>query len=175
MVYERNDVAIRELEGMAQGKGWYPLPGEAPPAQTTVDIMENGIIYTVDFENGQKTGFFLDQKYNRLAVAKLARDRTVLDCFTHTGSFALNAAKGGAKHPGGVAVVAIDENDNVLTVKQYRYAFQTVLEEIPAGKLERGEDPAAAARRELSEETGASCETFTPLGEILASPGGFTE
>ena len=51
-------------------------------------------------------------------------------------------------HPGGVAVVAIDENDNVLTVKQYRYAFQTVLEEIPAGKLERGEDPAAAARRE---------------------------
>ena len=78
-------------------------------------------------------------------------------------------------HPGGVAVVAIDENDNVLTVKQYRYAFQTVLEEIPAGKLERGEDPAAAARRELSEETGASCETLTPLGEILASPGGFTE
>ena len=78
-------------------------------------------------------------------------------------------------HPGGVAVVAIDENDNVLTVKQYRYAFGTVLEEIPAGKLERGEDPAAAARRELSEETGASCETLTPLGEILASPGGFTE
>ena len=78
-------------------------------------------------------------------------------------------------HPGGVAVVAIDENDNVLTVKQYRYAFQTVLEEIPAGKLERGEDPAAAARRELSEETGARCETLTPLGEILASPGGFTE
>ena len=78
-------------------------------------------------------------------------------------------------HPGGVAVVAIDGNDNVLTVKQYRYAFQTVLEEIPAGKLERGEDPAVAARRELSEETGASCETLTPLGEILASPGGFTE
>ena len=97
-VYERNDVAIRELEGMAQGKGWYPLPDETPPAQTTVDIVENGIRYTVDFENGQKTGFFLDQKYNRLAVAKLARGRTVLDCFTHTGSFALNAAKGGAKH-----------------------------------------------------------------------------
>ena len=80
-----------------------------------------------------------------------------------------------ADHPGGVAIVALDENDNILTVKQYRYAFQTVLEEIPAGKLERGEDPAAAARRELSEETGASCETLTPLGEILASPGGFTE
>ena len=105
-VYERNDVAIRELEGMEPGKGWYPLPGETPPSQTTVDIVENGIRYTVDFENGQKTGFFLDQKYNRLAVAKLARDRTVLDCFTHTGSFALNAAKGGAKH-----VTAVDVSE----------------------------------------------------------------
>ena len=105
-VYERNDVAIRELEGMEPGKGWYPLPGEAVPERTTADITENGIVYTVDFENGQKTGFFLDQKYNRLAVAKLARDRTVLDCFTHTGSFALNAAKGGAKH-----VTAVDVSE----------------------------------------------------------------
>ncbi len=105
-IYERNDVAIRELEGMAQGKGWYPLPGEAPPAQTTVDIVENGIRYTVDFENGQKTGFFLDQKYNRLAVSRLAKGRTVLDCFTHTGSFALNAARGGAAH-----VTAVDVSE----------------------------------------------------------------
>ena len=105
-IYERNDVAIRELEGMAQGKGWYPLPGETPPAQTTVDIVENGIHYTVDFENGQKTGFFLDQKYNRLAVSRLAKGRTVLDCFTHTGSFALNAARGGAAH-----VTAVDVSE----------------------------------------------------------------
>ena len=105
-IYERNDVAIRELEGMAQGKGWYPLPGETPPAQTTVDIVENGIRYTVDFENGQKTGFFLDQKYNRLAVSRLAKGRTVLDCFTHTGSFALNAAQGGAAH-----VTAVDVSE----------------------------------------------------------------
>ena len=105
-IYERNDVAIRELEGMAQGKGWYPLPGETPPSQTTVDIVENGIRYTVDFENGQKTGFFLDQKYNRLAVSRLAKGRTVLDCFTHTGSFALNAARGGAAH-----VTAVDVSD----------------------------------------------------------------
>ena len=105
-IYERNDVAIRELEGMAQGKGWYPLPGETPPAQTTVDIVENGIRYTVDFENGQKTGFFLDQKYNRQAVARLAKGRTVLDCFTHTGSFALNAARGGAAH-----VTAVDVSE----------------------------------------------------------------
>ena len=105
-IYERNDVAIRELEGMAQGKGWDPLPGETPPSQTTVDIVENGIRYTVDFENGQKTGFFLDQKYNRLAVSRLAKGRTVLDCFTHTGSFALNAARGGAAH-----VTAVDVSE----------------------------------------------------------------
>ena len=68
-----------------------------------VEITENGIRYTVDVENGQKTGFFLDQKYNRLAVSKLARGMKVLDCFTHTGSFAMNAAKGGAEH-----VTAVD-------------------------------------------------------------------
>ena len=105
-IYERNDVALREREGMTQNKGWYPLPGETPPETTTVDITENGIVYTVDFENGQKTGFFLDQKYNRLAVAKLAKGKTVLDCFTHTGSFALNAAKGGADH-----VTAVDVSE----------------------------------------------------------------
>ena len=105
-IYERNDAALREREGMTQSKGWFPLPGETPPERTDVDITENGIVYTVDFENGQKTGFFLDQKYNRLAVAKLARGRTVLDCFTHTGSFALNAAKGGAKR-----VTAVDVSE----------------------------------------------------------------
>ena len=105
-VYERNDVTIRELEGMEQGKGWHPVDGEKAPDFTAVDIEENGIRYTVDFENGQKTGFFLDQKYNRQAVAKLARGRTVLDCFTHTGSFALNAARGGAKH-----VTAVDVSE----------------------------------------------------------------
>ena len=105
-IYERNDVPLREREGMAQNKGWYLLPGETPPENTTSDITENGIVYTVDFENGQKTGFFLDQKYNRLAVAKLAKGKTVLDCFTHTGSFALNAAKGGARH-----VTAVDVSE----------------------------------------------------------------
>lgn len=105
-VYERNDVAIRGLEGMEQGKGWHPVGGEKVPDFTAVDIVENGIRYTVDFENGQKTGFFLDQKYNRQAVAKLARGRTLLDCFTHTGSFALNAARGGAKH-----VTAVDVSE----------------------------------------------------------------
>ena len=96
-IYERNDEALRAKEGLAQNKGWFALPGETPPACTETEICENGIFYHVDFENGQKTGFFLDQKYNRRAVARLAAGRTVLDCFTHTGSFALNAAAGGAK------------------------------------------------------------------------------
>ena len=105
-VFERNDVAIRELEGMTQNKGWYVLPGETPPESPVTEICENGVYYSVDVENGQKTGFFLDQKYNRLAVAKLAKGKRVLDCFTHTGSFALNAAKGGAEHVTAVDVSA---------------------------------------------------------------------
>ena len=105
-VFERNDVAIRELEGMAQNKGWYVLPGETPPESPMTEICENGVYYSVDVENGQKTGFFLDQKYNRLAVAKLAKGKRVLDCFTHTGSFALNAAKDGAEHVTAVDVSA---------------------------------------------------------------------
>ncbi len=105
-VFERNDVAIRELEGLSQYKGWFDLPGLTHPESTVTEITENSINYSVDFENGQKTGFFLDQKYNRLAVSRLAKGKTVLDCFTHTGSFALNAAKGGAK---GVTAVDVSE------------------------------------------------------------------
>ena len=108
-VYERNDVALRDKEGLPQYKAWFPLEGEPVPASPIVEITENGIRYLVDVENGQKTGFFLDQKYNRQAVARLARGKTVLDCFTHTGSFALNAAKGGAKH-----VTAVDVSESAV-------------------------------------------------------------
>ena len=108
-IYERNDVAIRALEGLEQGKGWYELPGEEHPQSTVTEICENGIYYAVDFENGQKTGFFLDQKYNRLAVARIAKGRRVLDCFTHTGSFALNAARGGSEH-----VTAVDVSESAV-------------------------------------------------------------
>ncbi len=94
-VYERNDVAIRSLEGLEEYKGWYEAIPH--PEETVTEITENSIKYFVDFENGQKTGFFLDQKYNRKAVAKIAKGKKVLDCFTHTGSFALNAAMGGAE------------------------------------------------------------------------------
>ncbi len=102
-VYERNDVAIRELEGMEQYKGFFEAPGLLSYREPTVIIEENGIKYEVDFVNGQKTGFFLDQKYNRLAIQKIAAGKTVLDCFTHTGAFALNAYSSGAK-----AVTAVD-------------------------------------------------------------------
>lgn len=95
-IYERNDVRVRELEGLTQNTGWYSLPGRPAPESASVEIEENGIRYQVDFANGQKTGFFLDQKYNRQAAARLAPGRRVLDCFTHTGSFGLNCAKAGA-------------------------------------------------------------------------------
>ena len=105
-IYLRNDAALRAREGLPEGKGWFRLPGETPPAFTRTVICENGVRYTVDFENGQKTGFFLDQKLNRRRVAQLAKGRRVLDCFTHTGSFALNAAAGGAAHVTAVDVSA---------------------------------------------------------------------
>ena len=103
-VFERNDAALREKEGLEQYKGWFPLPGEALPESPVTEIVENGVKYLVDVENGQKTGFFLDQKYNRRAAARLAEGKTVLDCFTHTGSFALNAGLAGAAQVLGVDV-----------------------------------------------------------------------
>ena len=105
-IFERNDVKIRELEGLEQGKGWF---GDDRPESCVTEICENGVYYSVDVENGQKTGFFLDQKYNRLAVARLAKGKRVLDCFTHTGSFALNAAMGGAEH-----VTAVDVSESAI-------------------------------------------------------------
>ena len=96
-IYERNDVKIRELEGMEEYKGFYPCEGLRTDLSGVTEITENGIKYTVDYINGQKTGFFLDQKYNRMAIRQIAKGRTVLDCFTHTGAFALNAAAAGAK------------------------------------------------------------------------------
>lgn len=94
-IYERNDVKIRDLEGMEQYKGFWKGAGNDLPGK--VEITENGLKYIVDYVNGQKTGFFLDQKYNRAAIRRIAKGRTVLDCFTHTGAFALNAAAAGAK------------------------------------------------------------------------------
>ena len=96
-VYERSDAKVRQNEGMERVKGFI---GEE--FDTKVEIVENGVRYMVDVKDGQKTGFFLDQKYNRLAIQRLCKDAEVLDCFTHTGSFALNAGIAGAKHVTGV-------------------------------------------------------------------------
>ena len=101
-IYERSDAKERTKEGMEFRTGFI---GE--PFDTKVEITENGVRYLVDVENGQKTGFFLDQKYNRLAIQRICKDAKVLDCFTHTGSFALNAGIGGAKEVLGVDVSEI--------------------------------------------------------------------
>ena len=96
-VYERSDAKEREKEGMKKYKGFIGAEFD-----TKVPIVENGVKYLVDVKDGQKTGFFLDQKYNRLAMQKICKDMSVLDCFTHTGSFALNAGIAGAKEVLGV-------------------------------------------------------------------------
>ena len=98
-VYERSDLATREIEGLEQTKGFL-----TEPFDTNVQITENGVKYIVDLENGQKTGFFLDQKENRAAIHRICKDKDVLDCFTHTGSFALNAGIAGAKSVLGIDV-----------------------------------------------------------------------
>ncbi len=100
-VYERSDAKVRMNEGMERVKGFL-----GDPFDTKVEIVENGVKYLVDVAEGQKTGFFLDQKYNRAAVARLCQGARVLDCFTHTGSFALNAGKGGARE-----VIGVDASD----------------------------------------------------------------
>jgi 23S rRNA (cytosine1962-C5)-methyltransferase len=97
-IFERNDSSLRTLEGLPEYKDWYRFDGRPVPDSAVTEICENGVRYLVDVENGQKTGFFLDQKYNRAAVGRIASGKRVLDCFTHTGSFGLNAALGGAEH-----------------------------------------------------------------------------
>lgn len=105
-VYERSDAKVRLNEGMERVKGFI---GE--PFDTKVEIVENGVKYMVNVADGQKTGFFLDQKYNRLAIQKLCKNAKVLDCFTHTGSFALNAGIAGASSVLGVdaSALAVDQ------------------------------------------------------------------
>ncbi|MGN2370300.1 class I SAM-dependent rRNA methyltransferase [Clostridium cagae] len=103
-VYERSDIATREIEGLEQTRGFL-----TEPFDTNVEIVENGVKYIVDLANGQKTGFFLDQKENRAAIHRICKDKDVLDCFTHTGSFALNAGIAGAK-----SVLGIDVSQHAI-------------------------------------------------------------
>ncbi len=110
-LYERNESHIRTLEGLPLEKGFYAMEGLAVSLSGKTELIENGIRYEVDYINGQKTGFFLDQRENRKAVARLSEGKRVLDCFTHTGAFALNAAAAGAKH-----VTAVDVSSEALAL-----------------------------------------------------------
>ena len=131
-VYERSDAKERQKEGMERHKGFL-----GPEFDTRVQIVENNVTYMVDVKEGQKTGFFLDQKYNRLAVQRLCKDARVLDCFTHTGSFALNAGIAGAREVLGVDAsrLAVDqaaENARLNGLEErVRFECQDVFELLP--------------------------------------------
>ena len=135
-IYERSDAKVRLKEGMERVKGFL-----SDPFDPVVEIVENGVRYQVDVAEGQKTGFFLDQKYNRLAIQPLARGGRVLDCFTHTGAFALNAAKGGAAEVLGVdaselGVAQATQNAALNGMSdRVRFACRDVFELLP--ELER--------------------------------------
>ncbi len=131
-VYERSDAKVRRQEGMELRKGF--IGGEF---DTDVEIVENGVRYIVDVKDGQKTGFFLDQKFNRLAVQKLCKGAKVLDCFTHTGSFALNAGIAGAAEVTGVdaselAVAQARENAELNGLQdKVKFICEDVFELLP--------------------------------------------
>ncbi len=148
-VYERNDTAIREKEGIERYKGFLAAEGlDVPQGEDAARrvICENGVRYRLDLENSQKTGFFLDQKYNRRAVAQLARGRRVLDCFTHVGSFALNCAQAGASFVHGVDVsaTAVDlcrANAQLNGVEdRTRFSVANVFDFLPGLEADHGRD-----------------------------------
>ena len=131
-IYERSDAKVRLQEGMERFKGFIGAPFD-----TKVQIEENGVKYIVDVEDGQKTGFFLDQKYNRASVQRLCRGKKVLDCFTHTGSFALNAGIAGAESVLGVdasrtGILQAEENARLNGLEnRVRFRCADVFELLP--------------------------------------------
>lgn len=180
-VYERSDAKVRLQEGMERVKGFL---GEA--FDTKVEIVENGVRYMVDVEDGQKTGFFLDQKNNRAAVGRLCKGKKVLDCFTHTGSFALNAGIAGAESVLGVdasqlAVEQARENARLNGLEErVRFECEDVFELLP--RLERqGErfdvvilDPPAFTKSRNSVKNAAKGYREINLrGMKLVRDGGF--
>ena len=180
-VYERSDAAVRKKEGLAPYKGFI-----GDEFDTNVEIVENGVHYIVDVVNGQKTGFFLDQKYNRLAIQRLCKGKRVLDCFTHMGTFALNAGIAGAAEVTGLdisdfAVAQATENAKLngldSTVK-FRQA--NVLDELP--KLnEAGEQydvvildpPAFTKSREATKNAMKGYREINMKGMKLVKDGGY--
>lgn len=130
-IYERSEGGLRQKEGMEQRSGFFPLPGMDMPQDAAAEITENGVRYHVDVAAGQKTGFFLDQKYNRRAAAALANGRKVLDCFTHTGSFALNCALRGA-----ASVHCVDASQEALDMAARNAQLNGVLDKLTFEKAD---------------------------------------
>lgn len=180
-VYERSDAKVRVQEGMERAKGFL---GRA--FDTNVEITENGVNYVVDVKDGQKTGFFLDQKYNRLAIQKLCKNADVLDCFTHTGSFALNAGIAGAKHVTGVdaselAIRQAQENAKRNGLEDtVRFLCRDVFELLPAYEKEGKKfdvvilDPPAFAKSKNSLKNAVKGYREINLRAMkLVKPGGY--
>lgn len=130
-LYERCDIAVRILEGMEQRCGYVSAEGLKSDGDGTVQITENGIKYKIDYINGQKTGFFLDQKYNRLAAGRIAKGKRVLDCFTHTGAFGLNAAALGA-----LSVTSVDISADAVEATKYNAALNGLDDKITVIKAD---------------------------------------
>ncbi|MCR5149285.1 MAG: class I SAM-dependent rRNA methyltransferase [Eubacterium sp.] len=180
-IYERSDAKVRQKEGLERYKGFI-----GPEFDTNVQIVENGVKYMVDVMDGQKTGFFLDQKYNRLAMQKLCKGKKVLDCFTHTGSFALNAGIAGA-----CDVLGLDASE--LAVKQarlnaelnglsdtVRFEVADVLEKLPE-MVQNGEKydvvildpPAFTKSRDTIKKAAKGYREINVCGMKLVKDGGY--
>lgn len=180
-VYERSDAAVREKEGLKQTKGFL-----TEPFDTMVQITENGVKYYVDIAEGQKTGFFLDQKENRKSIHKICKDSTVLDCFTHTGSFALNAGIAGAKSVLGVDISqhAVDfcrknaELNNLSDIVKFEChnAFDVLREWSDEGKtfdVVILDPPAFTKSRTTVKSASKGYKEINLRGMKLVKPGGF--
>ena len=180
-VYERSDAAVRKKEGLAPYKGFI---GEE--FDTKVEICENGVHYMVDVVNGQKTGFFLDQKYNRLAIQRLCKGKKVLDCFTHMGTFALNAGIAGAKDVTGLDISEFAVSQATANAKlngldeTVKFRQANVLDELP--KLaEAGEKydvvildpPAFTKSREATKNAMKGYREINMKGLKLVKDGGY--
>ena len=180
-VYERSDAKVRLKEGLPRVKGFI---GE--PFATNVEIVENGVHYMVDLVDGQKTGFFLDQKYNRLAMQRICQGKTVLDCFTHMGTFALNAGIAGAKEVTGLDIseFAIEQAraNAVLNHLEDRVKFRcaNVLDELPRLANEGAkydvvilDPPAFTKSREATKNAIKGYREINMKGMKLVKNGGY--
>lgn len=158
-IYERSDAPLRDKEGLPRLTGFYPLPGLATDLDGHLLLEENSIRYDVDYIHGQKTGFFLDQKYNRRAAASLAPGRRVLDCFTHTGAFALNCAQAGAAQ-----VTAVDISQEAVALTQRNAALNGL-----EGKVEARQADVFDLLTQLAQGKGH------PYDYIILDPPAFTK